>query len=93
MTKDPHFPFWISSLDAIVRKDLFELESVFRQSNVVGLGIPFFETAEFVTVAELSESQSLSPKRWTAGDILDKKSTTSQDIKMRIPTFEDVTEH
>ena len=62
VTKDPHFPFWISSLDSIIRKDLFELESIFRQCDVVGLGVPFFETTEFVTIAELSESQSLLSK-------------------------------
>ena len=91
MTKDPHFPFWISSLDSVVRKDLFELESVFRQCDVVGLGVPFLETTELMTVAELSAGQSLSPERW--GNILDKKCTTSQDIEVRVPSFKDVTDH
>jgi len=53
MAKDAHFPIWISSLDSIIGKDFFELESVFRQGDIIGLRIPFFETSEFVTVSEL----------------------------------------
>ena len=51
MTKDAHLPIWISGLYPIIRKDLFELKSVFRKSDVVGLRVPFFETSKLVTIA------------------------------------------
>jgi hypothetical protein len=75
MTKDTHFPIWISFLDSIIGKDLFELESVFRQCDIIRLWIPFFKTSEFVTISKL----------------LNEQSTTIQDIQVRIPSFENIT--
>lgn len=53
MPKDPHLPIWISGLYPIIREYLLEFKSVFRQRNIVGLRIPFFETSKLVTIAEL----------------------------------------
>jgi hypothetical protein len=58
MAEDPHLPIRVCSLDPIVREDLFELESVFRQCDVVGLGVPFFETSKLMAVAQLSKCVS-----------------------------------
>jgi hypothetical protein len=93
MTKDSHFPIWISSLYSIIGKDLFELESVFRQCDIVGLGVPFFEATEFMTVSELSVDQSLSFDMLRQGSVLDKQSTAAQDVEVRIPAFENVTDY
>jgi hypothetical protein len=91
MTKYPHFPIWISSLYSIIGEDLFELESVFRQCDIVGLGVPFFEATEFMTVSKLSVDQSLSFDMLSQGNVLDKQSTAAQDVEVRIPAFENVT--
>jgi hypothetical protein len=53
MAKDTHLPVGICFLDSVVAEDLFQLERILGQGNVVGLGIPFLETPELVTVAQL----------------------------------------
>ena len=74
MTEYTHFPFGISSLDSIIGEYLFEFESVFRQCDIVGLGVPFAKTAEFMAVSQLSGGQSCMASK-TQLDILDKEST------------------
>ena len=74
MTEYTHFPFGISSLDSIIGEYLFEFESVFRQCDIVGLGVPFAKTAEFMAVSQLSRGQSCMDSK-TKLDILDKEST------------------
>jgi hypothetical protein len=57
VTKDTHLPIRVGFLDPVIAEDLFELESILRQGDIVGLGIPFFETSKFVTVAQLPTCQ------------------------------------
>lgn len=60
MTEYTHFPFRISSLDSIIGEYLFEFESVFRQCDIVGLGVPFAKTAEFMAVSQLPKGSVMA---------------------------------